>query len=112
MTYSIDFRERVIAHITEGGSKASASRLYKLSLDTIHRWWVQRDDLAPKRKNPKHGYKIDRVRLAQLVETNPDMMLKELAHELGVSINSVFHSLKVMGYSRKKNGALQRENTI
>jgi len=112
MTYSIDFRERVISHITEGGSKASASRLYKLSLDTIHRWWRDRDDLAPKRKNLKQGYKIDSVKLAQLIEAHPDMMLKELAQGLGVSINSVFHSLKVMGYSRKKNGALQREGEI
>jgi len=40
------------------------------------------------------------------------MMLKELAAELGVSINAVFHSLKVLGYTRKKNGSLQREKTL
>lgn len=102
MTYSLDFRMRVISEIKEGKSRAETCRLYKISSDTLHRWWKQRHDLEPKRKNPRQGYKIDRQKLAHLVETNPDMMLKELAQELGVSINSMWHSLKVMGYSRKK----------
>ena len=112
MTYPLSFRELVISHIAEGGSKASASRLFNLSPDTINRWWLSRSDLAPKRKHPRRAYKLDRSKLAQLIEANPDMMLKELASELGVSINSVFHSLKIMGYTRKKNGTLQREKTL
>jgi hypothetical protein len=46
------------------------------------------------------------------VEENSDAMLKELAQKLGVSINAVFHSLKVLGYTRKKNGTLQREKAL
>ena len=112
MTYSLDFRQSVINYIEDGGSKASASRIFKLSTDTIHRWWSSRTDLAPKRNRPKGSYKLGRDQLIQLVETNPDLMLKELAAELGVSINAVFHSLKVLGYTRKKNGTLQRESTL
>ncbi len=96
----------------DGGSKASASRLFKLSSNTIHRWWLARDDIAPKRKRRGGSYKLDRNKLIKLVEENPDMMLKELAIELGVSINAVFHSLKVLGFTRKKNGTLQREETL
>ena len=38
---------------------------------------------------PKDSYKLDRSKLVQLVETNPDMMLKEYAQILGVSIHAV-----------------------
>ena len=112
MTYSSSFRECVISHIAEGGSKASASRLFNLSSNTIHRWWLARDDLSPKRKRHGGSYKLDRGKLINLVERRPDSMLKELAAELNVSINAVHHSLKVMGYTRKKNGTLQREAAL
>lgn len=112
MTYPLSFRERVISYISEGGSKASASKLFKLSTNTIQRWWRDRDNLAPQHKRPSMAYKTDRAKLIRLVEANPDMMLKELAAELGVSMNAVHHSLKVLGYTRKKNGTLQREKTL
>ena len=112
MTYPLSFRERVISHITEGESKASASRLFKISHDTIHRWWLTRDDLAPKHKRPDGSYKLDREHLIKLIEDCPDMMLKELAAELDVSINAVFYSLKILGFTRKKNGTLQREKAL
>lgn len=111
MTYPLSFRERVLSYIEEGGSKASASRIFKISHDTIHRW-LRCDDLTPQRKRPKQSYKLDRKRLIKLVEQQPDMMLKELAQALEVSVGAVWHSLKVLGYSRKKNGTLQREKTL
>ena len=112
MTYPLSFRERVISYIDEGGSRASASRLFKISHDTIHRWWRDRDNLSPSRERPKHAYKLDREKLVKLVDANPDIMLKELASHLGVSVGSVFHSLRVLGYTRKKNGTLQREKAL
>lgn len=112
MTYSSSFRERIISHIAEGGSKASASRLFKLSSNTIHRWWLSRDDIAPKRKRRGGSYKLARDKLVKLVEENPDIMLKELAAELEMSIHAVWHSLKVLGFTRKKNGTLQREKAL
>ena len=112
MTYPLSFRKCVISYIEEGGSKASASRLFKISHDTIYNWWKNKESLSPSRHRPKTTYKLDRSRLIQLVEENPDMMLKELAQALNVSIGSVWHSLKVLGYSRKKNGALQREKEL
>ncbi len=112
MTYPLSFRERVVSYIVEGGSCASAFRLFKISHDTIHRSLNHRDNLSPSRTRSKRAYKLDREKLIRLVEANPDMMLKEMAMELGVSIGSVFHSLRVLGYTRKKNGTLQREKAL
>ena len=50
MTYPLFIRKRVITYIEEGKSKASASRKFNISLDTIHRWWINREDIFPKRK--------------------------------------------------------------
>ena len=87
MTYPIEIRDRVISHIKDGGSKASASRLYKISHDTIHRWWNNRNDLSPKRKRDFGSWKLNRDELMRLVEDRPDIMLKELSEILGVAIN-------------------------
>lgn len=108
MTYPLFIRKRVILYIEAGESKASASRKFNISLDTIHRWWINREDISPKRKRVSKSHKLDRDHLIRLIEANPDMMLKEFSLELNMSIHAVWHTLKVLGYSRKKNGSLQR----
>jgi transposase len=112
MAYPSIMRERVLRFIEGGGSKIGASRLFGVGRATIFLWVKQGFSTLPAKPGPKGSRKTDRKKLVQLVEANPDMMLKELAQELGVSINAVFHSLKVLGYTRKKNGTLQREKAL
>ena len=108
MRYSSDIRALVIDFVESGGSKAEASRIYQVAIRSVFYWVKQGRNYKPNKPGPKGSYKLDRDKLVKLIESNPDMMLKELASELGVSINAVFHSLKVLGYTRKKNGTLQR----
>ena len=108
MRYSRDLRDRVLDFIEEGGSKAEASRRFCVSLRCVYNWVKAGRDYVFQRPGPRGAFKTDRVKLVRLLAERPDMMLKELAQELGVSISAVWHSLQVMGYSRKKNGALQR----
>ncbi len=112
MAYPSIMRERVLRFIEGGGSKIAASRLFGVGRATVFLWVKEGASVCRKKPGPKGASKLDRSKLVQLVEASPDMMLKELALELGVSIGAVFHSLKVLGYSRKKNGALQREKTL
>jgi transposase len=105
-------RERVLRFIEGGGSKVEASRLFGVGRATVFLWVQQGFCGKPQKPGPKGSHKTDRSKLVQLVETTPDMMLKELAQELGVSIGAVWHSLEILGYSRKKNGTLQREKTL
>ena len=112
MRYSHDIRTRVINFVENGGSKAEAARRFQVGIRSVFYWLKQGRDYRSKKPGPKNSFKLDRDKLVQLVEDNPDMMLKELAAELGVSIHAVWHSLKVLGYSRKKNGTLQREEAL
>jgi len=112
MRYSSDIRTRVIDFVENGGSKAEAARRFQVGVRSVFYWLKQGRDHRPSRPGPRTSFKLDRDKLIKLVEANPDMMLKELSKELGVSINAVFHSLKVLGYTRKKNGTLQREKAL
>lgn len=112
MAYPSIMRERVLRFIKEGGSKIAASRLFGVGRATVFLWVKQGAVSQAGKPGPKGSRKTDREKLIRLIEARPDMMLKELAQELGVSINAVFHSLKVLGYTRKKNGTLQREKAL
>lgn len=112
MAYPSIMRERVLRFIEGGGSKIDASRLFGVGRATVFLWVKQGLSGSAGKPGPKGSSKLDREKLVRLVDKNPDMMLKELAAELGVSINAVWHSLKVLGYTRKKNGTLQREGAL
>ena len=61
MTYSLDLRERVVAFISDGGSKSEAIRTFKISRDTIYRW-LSMEDLHPK-KHGQRNRKLDKKAL-------------------------------------------------
>jgi putative heme iron utilization protein len=46
------------------------------------------------------GYKIDRVKLAQLAEERPDLLQREMAQILGVSTTGIWYALKAMKITR------------
>lgn len=109
---SEDLRRRVVKYVRQGGSQADASRRYEVSLSSIYRWLSKGEDLKAGKPGPKGGWRLDRTALLKAVEARPDAMLKELAEEFGVGINTVHHALKKLGVSRKKNGALCRGQTL
>ena len=100
MTYPLSFRKLVISHIAEGSS------------NTIYRWGFDRENLSTKRKRNGDCWKLDRKRLIEIVENNPDIMLKQYAQILGVVINAVWHSLKLLGYTRKKMARYKEKKTL
>ena len=58
MTYSTDFRRRVIARVQSGDSKRAACRLFGISRSTLHSW-LGRPDLSPSQGGPRRR-KLDR----------------------------------------------------
>jgi transposase len=55
MSYSINLRKKVIDYVNEGGSKASASKIFEVSQPIIYRWLKKfcLGDLSdPKPKRP------------------------------------------------------------
>ena len=107
MTYSIDLRKRVVEYVSEGGSKAEASRRYEVSLWCVDDW-CKREDLAPKVHSLRQR-KIDKEALRRHVQLYPDALLRERAELFGVRINAVWSMMRKMNLTHKKSDALQRE---
>jgi len=110
--YSVDLRERVLADLDGGMTKAALARRYRVSTRWIYNLQRQRDetgDIAPRRgkTGPKPKLSEHTDRLLKLVEEHPDASLRELRDQLGVpvSIGTIFNTLKRLGVTFKKSGA-------
>jgi len=100
MTYSTDFRRRVIARVQSGDSKSAACRLFGISRSTLHSW-LNRADLSPSQGGFRHR-KLDRRDFERHVAEHPDALQRERAAHFRVSTSSIRHALKRMGATRKK----------
>ena len=107
MTYSIDLRQRVVDYVERGGSKVAAARVFNVSRGTIYNWF-DRESLMPT-KVMRRNRKLDWKRLREDVLRHPDRLLRERAEIFGVRINAVWHAMKSMNISHKKNTSLQRK---
>jgi transposase len=103
----MDLRERVVAFVREGGSKAEAERRFKVSRKTIYNW-LGCSTLQPK-KHGRRKRKLDWQKLKQHVAQYPDALLRERAAAFGVRISSIEYALAEMEISHKKNAALRRK---
>ena len=101
MTYSTDFRRRVIARVQSGDSKSAACRLFGISRSTLHSW-LGRPDLSPSQGGPRRR-KLDRHAFGRHVSEHPDALQRERAAHFKVSVGSIRHALGRMGATRKKN---------
>lgn len=103
-SYSEDLRKKVIGYIEEGNSYEKASKLFKISVSAIGRWYrkykKEGNYVAKKRGGSKR--KIDLELLQHYVNTNENMTLKAASKIFKVSIFTISHWLKRLGYSYKK----------
>ena len=98
MTYSVDYRRRVIAFVGEGGGKREAARLFKVSPDTLYKWLNRKDDLTPRPARVRHR-KLDKAALQRDVKERPDVFLWERAAAFGVhesSVSRALHRLRIV----------------
>ena len=103
MTYSIDFRRKVL-NIKEAEklSLDACSKRFKVGRSTIFRWtkWMQ-----PKRTRDKGATKLNMKKLKADIEKYSDAYLSERAKRLGVCISCVWYGLKRLSITYKKNAA-------
>lgn len=100
MTYSLDFRRKVLSvREEEGLTIAEVADRFCVGVASVVRWLK---DLEPK----AHGYrkrKVDMDALARDVEMYPDAYQYERAERFGVHQNAIFHGLQKLKISYKKN---------
>ena len=104
MTYGIDLRDRVVEYVCGGGSKAGASRQFKVSLWCVYNW-CSREDL-PANRHPSRKSKIDMQKLSRHLQDHPDTILRERAIEFGVTQQAIWYGLRRLKATHKKNDAL------
>ena len=101
MTYSIDFRKKVLQMRKEKGlSILETGELFKISPTSIVKW---NKTIVPKVGRKKPATKIDMEALAKDIKENPDSYHYERAVRLGVGIITVGYALKRLQVTYKKN---------
>jgi transposase len=105
--YSQDVRDKVLRAVDRGKSVCEIVDLFSVSASWVRRMVQRRrenGETAPRPMGGKRFSKIDRARLAELVQQRPDATLQELRESLGVTcaISAVAAALKMLGMSYKK----------
>jgi transposase len=110
--YGTDLREKVVAAIDRGMSRAAAARTFGVSLSTVKRWLRRRraGALAPRPspgRPPRLGAALD-AGLAAQVQAAPDATLAEhcaawrAATGQSVSPSTMRRAMARLGWTRKK----------
>ena len=99
MAYSENLRQRVRQYVSNGGSKAQASRLFGVSRTAIYRWL---NDKSPRKKpGCTKPDKLDDQALLEEVRRYPNKLLRERAEDFSMRINGIWAALKRLGIKKK-----------
>ena len=100
MTYSLDFRRQVLKSIDDGMTYVQAAEFYSLSPTTIQNWKRRVHSKTTRQTKP---YKIPDNVLLNDVKEYPDDYQYERARRLNCSKTGIYHALKCLGISQKKD---------
>ena len=101
MTYSRDFREKVLLiKEKESLSFAKIAKRFEIGIASVVRW---AKNIESKKTRYKPATKIDMEALKKDIEAYPDAYQYERAKRLNVSRMGIAHALKRLGVSYKKN---------
>ena len=100
MTYSTDFRERVLkVRQEENLTIAEVAKRFQIAIASVVRW----NKVLEAKRTRNKPTKIDMEALKQDVELYPDAYHYERAARFGISESGIRSALKRLGVSRKKN---------
>jgi len=101
MTYSLDFRKKVLSiREKEGLSFAQAAKRFGISVNSIFLWSKK---LEPNRTKNRPPIKIGTEALLEDVRKYPDAYNHERAKRFNVSSSGISCALKRLGITYKKN---------
>src|SRR5687768_13006473 len=116
---SADLRKRVVAARSNGQTMGQIAERFRIPKGTVQNILERHRDagtIAPKPQNSGRKPKFSGDALRRLEEDvlrHPDATLEELRERSGkqVSLVAVHHTLKKLGFSRKKNSYVRENNT-
>ena len=120
MPYPKKMRERALAAVRGGHSKAEVRKMFGLGVNTLRAWEIleaETGSLANKER-VRDAYKIDREKLLEWYRENPYSTNKETAIAFNCSVSGIRSAKKVLGITRKKtqsntpNGTSKNERSL
>ena len=105
MSYSVDFRKKVVEEITiHSQRKKDTSKKFRISRSTLYDWLSKynENESLEKKKYERKNAKINDVELKQYVEKYPDFTLEEYGEYFNVHSTSIHKALKRLRISYKK----------
>ena len=102
MHYNIDLRQKVIAAIKKGHSKAEVARMFGINRQTIYNWLSRGEDLTPRLAKTRKR-KLVKADALKLMAERDDARLIDYAQQLGVSHVAVWHAFKRWGIVKKND---------
>ena len=101
MTHSLNFRMKVLSvKQKENLSFRKVGKRFNVGVASVMRWSKR---LKPLSRRNKPATKIDMSALQKDIEDNPDAYQSERAQRFGVSQNGIWHAMKRLGVTYKKN---------
>ena len=101
MTYSIDFRKKVLKIKDKSGlSFTEVAKRFDISKATVFRWSKK---IEPQKTRNKKAVKIDMEALKQDIKLYPDSYCYERAVRLGASTTGIRDAQYRLGVTYKKN---------
>lgn len=107
MRCSTDLRQRVVACVRGGGSKAEAARRFQVGAASVYRW-LKPGGIAYKRPGPRGPRKLDWEQLRRHVAAHPDRTQAERARHFQVSRHCIWNALQKLALTHKKKDGLPR----
>jgi len=114
--YSMDLRQRVIAACDSGKPTKQVAKTFGVSTAWVRRLKQhrrERGNIIPRNGGGSRGFKIDRHRLAERVDQQPDATLVELRDRLGVAVTlwAISKALRELKLTYKKSRSTPRSRT-
>jgi transposase len=104
MSYSIDYRRRVLEYLEEGHTQKEAQEVFKISSMAIKEWKRLLSETGSLEKRPRTRkasvYKSDELRA--YIKEHPQAFLKEIAEHFGGSISGADSALSREELTLKK----------
>lgn len=115
-SYSQDLRLKVLGAYDRGMTTNAIAEAFGVSTAWVRRVRQRRrehGELGPRPRVGSRKFKIDRTRLGELVQAQPDATLAELRERLGVecALSAVWNALRDLGLSYKKRPSTPRSRT-
>ena len=114
MTYSEDYRRRVIEYRKEGHTFKETMQVFKVALSTIQKWEKKLKEEGTLKKKPviRSFRKVDPEKVKLYFTEHPDAYLREAATEFGCCETTITYVCRKLKITRKKRPRIIKSNPL